>query len=409
MDIKGKIVSGLSSLKDNKPRLIGVIIVGIILLLALLYRMYKNIEAKELAEPLIIRNVLSMAAPDSNTALVYYPSDKMAYPENGNGFTFSTWLFVNDVVGIKGKGHDKYKHLFHYGMLDMSLMAPGIFLITNSNTLAICVDNGARKNNVTTSPNHDTTIEELTGTSPDNQNITKFKVDAPCGCEKLLKENPQYNTACFVPLKNTDESNTCVLSTKKYIDNVPRVTKDGYITYIKNNDSDKFGMDPYSTSGNIFSQDDSCVIVENIPLQRWFNLVIVMNNVTVEIYVDGKLYKTLVLHGSVKFVNPSDQCGIYAGYKGGFDGFMNELRYFPYPLKYFDVYNIYTRGPTPFYFSKVFGRKVEIFDKYMNEYKRISKELATDATDMLDETSAFFLGEADLSGTTLEGLRGASY
>ena len=123
-------------------------------------------------------------------------------------------------------------------------------------------------------------------------------------------------------------------------------------------------MDP-SVNKQIVLDEQSCIIVENIPLQRWFHVVVVFNETTVEVYIDGKLYKTVILKSYVK----TNSFPLHINLDGGYDGLINELRYYPYPLKYMDVYNIYARGPTPFYFMYLFKGKLELYEEKFNKSK----------------------------------------
>lgn len=87
--------------------------------------------------------------------------------------------------------------------------------------------------------------------------------------------------------------------------------------------------------------------ISNIPLQKWVNIVYVLNNRTVDIYIDGKLERSCVLKGIPRLNNrPVRVCGTDAGQtEPGFNGQIAKLQFFSNALQPEDVYNIYTQGP----------------------------------------------------------------
>lgn len=81
--------------------------------------------------------------------------------------------------------------------------------------------------------------------------------------------------------------------------------------------------------------------VDNIPIQKWVNLVVSVYGRTMDIYIDGKLVRTCLLPGVANVNNNSD---IYVTPSGGFDGWTAKFQYFPSPLNPQQVWNIYTKG-----------------------------------------------------------------
>ena len=82
--------------------------------------------------------------------------------------------------------------------------------------------------------------------------------------------------------------------------------------------------------------------VANVPLQRWVNAIISLNNRTLDVYVQGKLVRTCILPGVVD-VKPNAPTHITPS--GGFAGFTSNVQYFDHPLNPQEAYNIYARGP----------------------------------------------------------------
>ena len=82
--------------------------------------------------------------------------------------------------------------------------------------------------------------------------------------------------------------------------------------------------------------------VKNIPLQKWVNLSISINEKTLDVYLDGKLVKTQILSGTAE-VSQND---VYLTPSGGFDGWTSKFLYFEKPMNPQQAWNIYTDGPT---------------------------------------------------------------
>jgi hypothetical protein len=81
--------------------------------------------------------------------------------------------------------------------------------------------------------------------------------------------------------------------------------------------------------------------IENVPLQRWTNLIISLNTRALDIYLDGKLVRTCVLPGVPK-MNPSSN--VYLTPDGGFSGYTSSFRYIAEAINPTQAYNIYKEG-----------------------------------------------------------------
>jgi hypothetical protein len=65
-------------------------------------------------------------------------------------------------------------------------------------------------------------------------------------------------------------------------------------------------------------------IIKNIPLNKWFNITAVIDNRTFEVYMNGKLVKTISLYGLPFNTNGN----MYITKNGGFNGSLAYLQYF---------------------------------------------------------------------------------
>jgi len=81
--------------------------------------------------------------------------------------------------------------------------------------------------------------------------------------------------------------------------------------------------------------------VDNVPLQKWVNLITTLNGRSLDVYMDGKLVRTCVLPGVAR-VNPS--LDVLLTPEGGFDGFTSKFQYLPHAINPQEAYNIYSDG-----------------------------------------------------------------
>ena len=101
------------------------------------------------------------------------------------------------------------------------------------------------------------------------------------------------------------------------------------------------------------SVSHTCTI-KNFPLQKWINLVISLQNQTLDIYLDGKLHKTCLLQGVPKI---SSEAPVQITPKGGFNGWTSNFQYWDDASNPQQVYNIYKQG----YGGGILGN---LFNKY---------------------------------------------
>lgn len=81
--------------------------------------------------------------------------------------------------------------------------------------------------------------------------------------------------------------------------------------------------------------------VDNVPVQKWVNLILSVNGRTQDIYIDGKLVRTCLLPGVASINSNSD---VYVTPSGGFNGWTSKFQYFPTPLNPQQAWNIYLKG-----------------------------------------------------------------
>jgi hypothetical protein len=81
-----------------------------------------------------------------------------------------------------------------------------------------------------------------------------------------------------------------------------------------------------------------------IDMQRWVNITVVLSGRTIDVYMDGKLARSCISPSYYK-VDPTG-VKLKIAERGGFDGYINGVSMFNYPISPADVYRIYQAGPT---------------------------------------------------------------
>ena len=88
----------------------------------------------------------------------------------------------------------------------------------------------------------------------------------------------------------------------------------------------------------VAAENDNVVDIKNIPLGRWFNLAVRMQNKIMDVYVNGVVANRHVF----KNVPKQNYSDIQVG---GFNGNLSDLRYFNVALNVFQINNIVMAGP----------------------------------------------------------------
>lgn len=105
------------------------------------------------------------------------------------------------------------------------------------------------------------------------------------------------------------------------------------------------------------------VVIENIPLQKWVNVIFNMNNRALEVYMNGKLYQTkafdnlidpIILNTGTIEIAPS----------GGFGGYISKVQYYPYYITSEKAWSIYKGG-----FGDAFESTLDRFNMSLSFYK----------------------------------------
>lgn len=90
-----------------------------------------------------------------------------------------------------------------------------------------------------------------------------------------------------------------------------------------------------------FNQFNNSIDIENIPINKWFNVIMRVENTVLDVFMNGDLAQRLPLN-SVPFQNYGD---VNVAINGGFNGNISSLRYYNTALGTRDIQNIVSSGP----------------------------------------------------------------
>ena len=95
-----------------------------------------------------------------------------------------------------------------------------------------------------------------------------------------------------------------------------------------------------------FDNPSNKILVEDIPLNKWINVILRLENNIFDVYINGSIVRRHVLDndktGDVFFQNYGD---VYALMNGGFSGYMSDLKYFDYAAPINKIQSIVNKGP----------------------------------------------------------------
>jgi hypothetical protein len=92
---------------------------------------------------------------------------------------------------------------------------------------------------------------------------------------------------------------------------------------------------------NTFNDINTKVTVNEIPMNKWVNVIIRCKNTLLDVYINGDISKSLRLNGIPK-QNYGD---VYIAENGGFDGYISNLWYYDHALNPIEISNLVSNGP----------------------------------------------------------------
>ena len=91
---------------------------------------------------------------------------------------------------------------------------------------------------------------------------------------------------------------------------------------------------------NTFNVINEEIQINDIPINKWVNVIIRCQNNTLDIYINGIIIKSHHLNGVPK----QNYGNVFVATNGGFSGYISNLWYYDYALGINEISNIYTKG-----------------------------------------------------------------
>jgi hypothetical protein len=95
---------------------------------------------------------------------------------------------------------------------------------------------------------------------------------------------------------------------------------------------------------NTFNVINEEITINDIPINKWVNVIIRCQNNTLDVYINGTIVKSHNLHGVPK-QNYGD---VYVAPNGGFSGYISNLWYYNYALGTIEISNLANKGPNTY-------------------------------------------------------------
>lgn len=302
---------------------VGLLVLSIVLIILFILYLIGVFSDKESGDCSSDRGCLLLSEPKNTKVPYVIESDNLPGDNAGVGYTLSVWLYVDSENFDKQS--QKYKSVLYRGTSksyngfvdNQFTVQPGIWLYGATNKLLIRWNTSGRVSNV----------------------VNCKTLSNPCTRGNRCRDSDNSIKVCNKDRKLVNE-NTSMYSMNPYI-NPPNKLCSGVETQ----------SDILWNTSDVNTDNETCI--DNIPLDRWFQLSLVMHNQSIDIYVDGKLYSTFVLNSLPNQSNDSnlvlsmDNSPFYQNLNG-FYGAINQLRYFDRPLTPQEILKVYSMGPNPY-------------------------------------------------------------
>jgi hypothetical protein len=100
---------------------------------------------------------------------------------------------------------------------------------------------------------------------------------------------------------------------------------------------------------NTFSNPDYKVEIDNLPVQKWFAVAIVVKGKRCDVYINGDLKRSFIANSVIK----QNNYPIYFGYPSGFNGQFTNGSYYRYALEAPEIKSLANKGPNMTSFTNI--------------------------------------------------------
>jgi hypothetical protein len=173
----------------------------------------------------------------------------------------------------------------------------------------------------------------------------------------VINQDPSYSDAITIPRSvNADKGIEFTWSVWVFIEDLDPIGMYKCVFYKGNDSTPDKGLNfPNNAPGlyiapntnalvvmmNTYTTINEEVIIPDIPLNKWVNVIIRCTNKTLDIYINGVITKSHELHGVPK----QNYGNVYVAKNGGFDGKIADLFYYNYALGTTAIQNLVQKGP----------------------------------------------------------------
>jgi hypothetical protein len=176
----------------------------------------------------------------------------------------------------------------------------------------------------------------------------------------IIPQDPGNSTSVFIGRSNNQSTGAeFTWSVWLYLSDVGN--SKGVYSHIFSKGSNSFGSDniasPNNAPGLYLAPEDNTLYVvmdtvsgsdvmntlsvNNIPLNKWFNVILRLENMVLDAYINGVITSRLPLQNTPK-QNYND---VLVCQSGGFTGKLSNLRYYSYALNVFEINTLVYAGP----------------------------------------------------------------
>lgn len=99
------------------------------------------------------------------------------------------------------------------------------------------------------------------------------------------------------------------------------------------------------------------ITIDNVPINKWMNIVVTVSNISITLYKDGLLHKSINLYDNISTTKDN----LYVNYFGGFGGNMAYLQFFDRVLTPEEIMALYKKYKINIdsYIDYMFGREID--------------------------------------------------
>ena len=140
------------------------------------------------------------------------------------------------------------------------------------------------------------------------------------------------------------------------------------------------------------------LVYPNIPLQKWIHVIVILDNRSLDLWMNGKLYVSKYL-GNIPKIDNKAPFVLFPG--GGFDGWAGRIVHYRYPITKKVIQSIYWAGPIDLSFL---GDITRFFRLWFRRIRNLFKFNISFQVEMDEETRKFLEGAREKVSTATEGV-----